>query len=384
MSGPTVVLAVSGHGFGHAVRVAEVATALLDLGARVVVRTDAPAMLFPIQVEMLTGPSWPLDIGVVQHDGLDLDVDETRQRWTAFASSFDERADIEAELLRAHGADIVLGDIPPLAFAAAGRAGLPSLALGNFGWDWIYEPWPKFSEPIATIQAGYAQADALLRLPLHSSSADAFPAFRHIQDVPLVARWPRTPRSEVRAVLQVDDRRPLVLLSFGGFTARGIDLAALGRWRDYVFVVTPPLSAALPSIDPPCNVRAVSWSPSDYVSLLAACDAVVTKPGYGMAVDCLANRVAMLFTDRGPFREYDVMADQLPRLGRARYVPQPDVLHGELGAHLDALLTSDVVWTQQPMDGADVVAQIVLEYVAERRHRDGFTWQTIPGQNADC
>ena len=67
-----------------------------------------------------------------------------------------------------HGVDVLLGDIPPLAFAAAARAGIPSVALGNFGWDWIYAAWPDFDAAIAAVQAGYRQADVLLRLPLHS------------------------------------------------------------------------------------------------------------------------------------------------------------------------------------------------------------------------
>ena len=68
----------------------------------------------------------------------------------------------------------------------------------------------------------------------------------------------------------------------------------------------------------------------------------------------------MLFTDRGPFREYDVLAEALPTLGRARYVPREDVLAGRLGPHLDALLESRRAWTDQRMDGAQIVAERVL------------------------
>jgi hypothetical protein len=102
------------------------------------------------------------------------------------------------------------------------------------------------------------------------------------------------------------------------------------------------------------------------VSLLAATDVVVTKPGYGIAADCLANKVAMLFTDRGPFREYDVLADALPRLGRARYVPRAALLAGHLGPHLDTLLESSTDWTDQPMTGAAVVADHLLEHISLR------------------
>jgi hypothetical protein len=355
----TVVgLAVSGHGFGHAVRAAEVARALLALGARVKVRTDAPRWLFPREAEHIPWPGWPLDIGVVQHDGLDLDIDETRRRWDAFGQQLEQHVEVEARLLGDHAIDVLLGDIPPLAFAAAHRAAIHSLALGNFGWDWIYAAWPDFLSAIGCVRAGYAQADALLRLPLHSSSADAFPAFSRIVDVPLIARHARRPRAEVRAAIGLPEDGCVVLLSFGGFNAHGLDLRALGAWPAYLFLLTPPLAQTEAELPP--NVVALAASPPDYVSLLAACDVVVTKPGYGIVADCLANRVAMLFTDRGPFREYDVLAAALPKLGRARYVPRAEVLAGHLGPHLDALLAAPAVWTDEPLDGAEQVAQHVL------------------------
>src|SRR5437588_9123286 len=100
MTTPIVALAVSGHGFGHAVRCAEVARVLIhQFGVRTLVRTDAPAWLFPEQVERLPSPGWPLDVGVAQRDGLDLDIDETRWRWDDFAQTFDAHADAEAKLL---------------------------------------------------------------------------------------------------------------------------------------------------------------------------------------------------------------------------------------------------------------------------------------------
>ena len=150
----------------------------------------------------------------------------------------------------------------------------------------------------------------------------------------------------------------VVLLSFGAFDAH-LDVDALGALRDYVFLMTPPLAS--PRRRVPTNVVQLLHQPSDYVSLLAACDAVVTKPGYGIVSDCLANRVPILFTDRGDFREYDVLADALPRLGHARYVPRQDVLAGRLGPHLDALRAEPRDWAPLATHGAQVVADRLLE-----------------------
>jgi UDP:flavonoid glycosyltransferase YjiC (YdhE family) len=355
MNGPTIALAVSGHGYGHAVRCAEVARALLARGARVVVRTDAPRWLFPPGAEHLPAQAWPLDIGVEQTDGLELNVDETRRLWRHFARLLDQRAEVEAGILKASGVDIVVGDIPPLAFAAASRAGKPSYALSNFTWDWIYSVWPDFADIVTRIRSEYSAANTFLRLPLHGGCSEAF---SHIEDVPLIARRASRGRDEVRRELGLAPEARVVLLSFGGFTARGLNLNALSDWKDYVFVVTPPIAQS--ANDVPANVVTLNETPPDYVSLLAACDVVITKPGYGIVADCLANRVSVLFTNRGPFREYDVLAAALPRLGRARYVPREALLDGCIGPHLDVLLETTTPWTEQPMNGAEVVAERIV------------------------
>jgi hypothetical protein len=364
VSQPAVALYVSGHGFGHAVRCALAADALLERGARVLVRTDAPAWLFPSPVEHLprTGQ---VDVGVVQRGGLELDIDATRERWTTFAECLDARAQHEAASLRAHGVEVVVADIPPLAFEAAALAGVPSLGLTNFGWDWIYAIWPAFEPVIARIQAAYARADCLLRLPLSSSAPDAFPAFRNILDVPPIARRATRARDAVRRELRLPADANVVLLSFGGFHASGLNLDALAEWRDYLFLVTADEPRA-------ANVVQLPAQQPDYASLLAACDAVVTKPGYGIVADCLANQVPVVYTDRGPFREYDVLARALESLGRAHYAPQADVLAGRLGPHLDALreVRTPWAWADQPLDGAAQVAEHALSAA-----RNGF-WHT--------
>ncbi len=43
-----------------------------------------------------------------------------------------------------------------------------------------------------------------------------------------------------------------------------------------------------------------------YQDLVAAADVVVSKPGYGIVSECVANGTALLYTSRGRFIEYDL------------------------------------------------------------------------------
>jgi L-arabinokinase len=171
-----------------------------------------------------------------------------------------------------------------------------------------------------------------------------------------VARRAQQSRAEVRLAHGLPENAKLVLLSFGGFQAAIPALDRLASWQDYVFVMTPDL---VPGSLPP-NVRALPRDQLDYVSLMAACDVVVTKPGYGIISDALANRVPVLYTDRGPFREYDVLAAELDRLSPSRYIGSGAVQAGELGPDLDALLAQPQRWVDIATNGATVAAERLL------------------------
>ena len=120
-----------------------------------------------------------------------------------------------------------MGDIPPLAFAAAAAAGVPSVALGNFTWDWIYAGYPE--TPAALLRAirdAYAQASVALRLPM----AGGFEGLESkTRDIPFIARHSHRDPGDVRRALGVPDDQPMVLTSFGAYGLQNLDVAALER-----------------------------------------------------------------------------------------------------------------------------------------------------------
>ena len=193
-------------------------------------------------------------------------------------------------LVRA-GARLVVGDVPPLAFATAKRAGIPALAVTNFTWDWIYEGYPELTaetpDLLPTIRRAYACATTALRLPL----AGGFESFSHVIDVPFIARRARRDPEDVRAMLHLPADRPLVLVSFGGYGVRSLDWPALGRMARYGVVSTKgfPFATA-----PPATKHSVLYCLDEhqiyasgirYEDLVATVDVVVTKPGYGIVAE---------------------------------------------------------------------------------------------------
>jgi L-arabinokinase len=353
---------VSGHGFGHSTRTAEVLRAVRerDPALPITVCTSAPAFLFegvvaaPLSVRRVA-----CDVGLVQKDALVIDEEGTAAAWRAFAAGWDARVAAEAAWLREAGARLVVGDIPPLAFAAAREAGVPSIALGNFSWDWIYGHLagrvPALAEAAAHARRAYAAAERLLRLPFAGDTG----AFRLVEDVPLVARKPAVGKAEARRRLGLD-ARPVVVLSFGGVGVPGLKLAAFAGLTGYRFLLTGQTGEGTA----PGNLERVAAGKLEaaglgYVDLVGAADVVVTKPGYGIVTDCVGAGTRLVYTPRGDFPEYPIMVAEMPRYLPCVFASNEDVIGGRLGPALDAV--RGLRFPDPPRtDGATVAAERLL------------------------
>ena len=353
---------VSGHGYGHSTRTAEVLRALRVRAAElpIVIRTSAPAFLFEgVIAPPLAVCRVECDVGLVQRDALVIDEAGTVAACRSFADGWDARVAAEAAWLRDGGARLVLGDIPPLAFAAAAEAGVASVALGNFSWDWVYSHLaagePALIEAAARAGEAYARADLLLRLPF----AGDLSAFHCIEDVPLVARKPTVAKAAARERLGLD-ARPAVLLSFGGLGLPGLQPAGFGALTGYQVLLTgqPVVGSG------PANVRRIDGptlanAGLDYPDLVGAVDIVVTKPGYGIVSDCIGAGTRLVYTDRGDFPEYPVMVAEMPRYLPAVFASNDEVREGRLGRAIEAVQA--LPFPDPPRtDGAAVAAEKLL------------------------
>lgn len=315
------------------------------------------------------------DTGVVQVDSLTVDVERSVRRAEAFHRDLAGHAGREAAFLRAAGAAAVVGDIPPLAFEAAAMAGIRSIAFGNFTWDWIYQGYGQSiavdPDLVSTIQRAYAHASLALRLPM----AGGFEPMRGVvRDVPFVARQSRRDPNQIRRALGIREDGPLVLMSFGGYGLADFDARPLGATDRYTFVTTDS-PAGVPATDngspagwDAANIvrlddRAMYRSGYRYEDLVRAADAVVTKPGYGIIAEAVANQTAILYTSRGAFAEYDVLVREMPRFARCRFISRADLLAGRWDPHLDRLLAQPPAPEAASTDGAREVASIIGEFL---------------------
>ena len=98
-----------------------------------------------------------------------------------------------------------------------------------------------------------------------------------------------------------------------------------------------------------------------YEDLVGAAEVVVTKPGYGIISECIANDTAILYTRRGHFPEYDVLVEEMPKYLRSAFISQDDLFAGKWESPLDKLLAQPKPKKKPETNGADVAAEILLK-----------------------
>jgi L-arabinokinase len=359
----TLAFYVSGHGFGHASRQVEiintVARRLPD--TKFLIRSTAASWLLHRTLRVpFTLDARPVGVGVVQIDGLQLDAEATAHAARRFYDDFDALADAEAARLAAGHVSLVVSDAPPLACAAAARARIPCVVVANFTWDWIYRGFGRAFDAapdvIPTIEGAYREASAAWRLPMHGG----FATFETIRDVPLVARHASLARDDTRRALGLPIARPLALASFGGFGVQGIELRSLDCLDEWDVVLTAPSRPAVT----PDGVHFIGDAEVydrgvRYEDLVHACDAVLTKPGYGIVSECIANDTAIVYTPRGEFAEYPVLVAHIERWLRHSFIARSDLLAGRWHRALRAAVSCAAPSERPATNGADVIADII-------------------------
>ncbi len=364
-----LVYYISGHGFGHASRSIEVVNALQVAAPErpIHIRTAAPRWLFDLTVR---GPfSFEVvatDPGVVQRDSLSLDAEETVRRANRHVEDLPALAAQEAAFLKHAEAAFVVADIPPLALEAARLAGVPAMAIGNFTWDWIFRDYPGGGGAADALGEVYRRGGRAFRLPL----CGGFATIPEVVDLPFIARRAQHAPAATRARLGLPEGR-LALVSFGGYGVSGIDLDALSRTEGWSLLVSASVpfgpgggtlgQAAARGALHPLDEPAMYAMGLRYEDVVAAVDVVVTKPGYGIISECVANDTALVYTERGHFIEYDVLVEEMPRYLRCAYLSQTELLAGRWQAALDTVVDLAPPATRPAVNGAEVAARWILD-----------------------
>lgn len=356
----TITYYITAHGYGHGTRSCDILNALHHAAPdlRIVAKTELPSEFTQSRlapgIEVQRGA---FDVGLVQKDAIHVDLPASLAAVEKLQANEQQLIEQEVEHLRASDTQVVVADLPAIPLAAAQRLGLPHIAVGNFGWDWIYEEFAEQDERwlpvIDRIRAIYEATDLLLRLPFAEPMA-AFP--RHI-DLPLLAKPGQDRRMEIAQRVAADPEKEWVLISFYQLDLNSDALKKLRELSDFELFTVEPLSW------PGSTIHTICLEDFAFADTLASCDYVVTKPGFGIVSECVANQKPLIYSDRANFKEYPVLVECIKRFCRHAFISNHELYSGNLKRALDeARIARDPI-SQIARGGAERAAELILEHI---------------------
>ena len=353
---PTLYLAITNHGFGHAARTASIAATIQKLCPEIllILVTTAPRWLLEsyIQGDFIYRPR-AFDVGVVQADSLIMDKTATLEKLQQIRTRQRSLIAGEVNFIRQNRVGLILADIPPLAAAIASSADIPCWMSSNFGWDFIYRAWgDEFIETADWIADCFSQCDRLFRQPFHEPMS-AFPV---ITDVGLTGGRPRYQVSELRAIWDVTTPvEQTVLLTFGGLGLQKIPYSNLAFYPDWQFITFDNSAPPLPNL---LKISDHKYRPVDFMPL---CGRLISKPGYSTFAEAVRVGVPIVSLTREDFAESALLIEGITNHAHHQILSPDEFLQGNW-EFLTQLPQPPRQFQSLATDGNEAIAHAVVKY----------------------
>lgn len=355
---------ISPHGFGHASRAGAIMAAMHKSAPliRFEIFTKVPSWFFQ---DSIPGPfayhSLLTDIGLVQKTSLHEDIDSTVQSLDDFLPFNDSQIAYISQLVRGLKCELVICDIAPMGIAVAREAGIPSVLIENFTWDWIYQ--------------GYKDHDQIKKHVSYLGSLFHKADF-HIQTEPVclyhkadlitspVSRKIRYPRDHIRKKLSIPDHKKAVMITMGGIqnfhsvpgSGPGEIARKLAKERNVHFIIP----GAAQSVQIRDNVICLPHK-SDFFhpDLVNACDAVIGKVGYSTLAEVYQAGVPFGYISRPTFPESDMLVRFIEKNMPGLPIEESEYHSGTWISHVKNLVSMSR-FQRSGVNGAEEAADFIL------------------------
>ncbi|MDE3022737.1 MAG: hypothetical protein KGI54_12915 [Pseudomonadota bacterium] len=353
---PHLYVGISSHGYGHLAQVAPILNRLTERhhGLELTLATTLPESLLSLMIKgkFRTRPH-SLDFGMHMKDALSVDLEKSFAAYVTFHEHFDDAADALAQELKVSGVDLVFSDVPYLLTEAARRADIPSVALCSLNWADIFHGY--FAG-----RAGMHEIEDVMREAYESCKVFFMPQpsmpmlnlSRRIAIGP-VAMTGCNRREILNDLLHLSPDDRLVLVNLGGIPFE-IDFRIWPREENLHYLVDTPVSLspwlhALPALDMRFN------------DILASCDVLLTKPGYGNFVGAACHGVGVLYVRRLDWPEEPYLVSWLKEHARCCEISQERLETGQMSGPIKKLFEQPEKPKVEPK-GIDEACQVIESF----------------------
>ncbi|QQZ28721.1 hypothetical protein HMY34_08100 [Thiothrix subterranea] len=349
---------ISAHGFGHVAQTSAVLNALDCTNIRLTIRSSAAEKMLRERIRHpFTLIPYQQDAGMVMHDALRVDIAASMRWYADFHANYAARKAQAARELAQLQPDLLFANVPYLSLDAAGECGVPAIALCSLNWADVFHTYcgglPGAAQIREEILHAYTQAECFLQ---PTPSMDMHPAIRTQPIAPIAAQGKRNPAG-LRQQSGLPDHTRFVLVALGGL---GMEYP-LENWPRIPGVcwIFPDVALTQARADfLPASLFALP-----YVDLLASCDAVITKTGYGTQTEAVVNQVPTLCITRPGWPEEPNLPDWHAQHGELTLIDWKTLQTGGFTHQIRALL--EMPW-RKPLvfpTGAQQAAERLLNRI---------------------
>jgi hypothetical protein len=369
-AGGRLVVYVTSHGYGHLNRTAAV---LNRVPAEVPITIRSHSNLFAHWRDRLKRPAeleqYISDAGAVNPPGDSAATDPAAtlalaQRVHAEAMA---RLGDEVRSLQELGAAAVLCDAPAVPLVAARRADVPGYLMANFTWADIYASYARgqnagASRFVADLRSCYRQATNTFRVEPAMSMSWMSPVI----EAGMVVTEGRDRRAELRRLLGLKARHRLVYTYLGRDGQDNLDWRCVRRLTDQGIHFVAYHAARGEDLTNYHVVPSPDWPGGD---LIASCDVVLAKAGYGTVCEAMARRTPMIYPPRRGFAEFRALDRALRAWGGAVPISSRDFRALNLDRALRRALAMEPGPPPFPSDGASRIARHLTSVCQPSRGR---------------
>lgn len=334
MKQPHLLICISGHGFGHVAQTAPVLNALKQLmpNLRLTIRSSIPLghlrSRIPHEFHYVHEA---VDPGMQMVSALEVDVNASFKSYAEFHADWQTRIETESKLIAELAPDVVLTNVAYLPLEGAARLEVPAIAMCSLNWVDIFRDFcgdmPGAAGILEQMEQAYRHPQAFLRL----TPAMRMPWVEQQRTVGPVAQPRSSQRDLIDAKLGLSVKHQLVLVSMGGI-AMQFPVDAWPQIANVLWLVPDSWETQRK------DCISVGSLDMDFSDVLASCDLLLTKPGYGSFVEAACAGVPVLYVQREAWPEQDELINWLNQYGRCDELSAEQLQTGEFSEGLLELL----------------------------------------------
>lgn len=325
---------ITPHGFGHAARAAGVMEALAEIESPILfdIFTTVPAWFFNHSNTFdFRYHSLLTDIGLVQMNPFQEDLPATVQHLKNFLPFDQAQIAPVAEKIRHMQSELVICDIAPMGLLIAREAGVPSVLIENFTWDWIYQGFEEagLHEFNQYLQSIFAMATCHIQTqPICNPAPVDFtagPASRKI----------KTPSGEIRQRLGISESCKVIIITAGGVPKNYGFIEKLKTQTATHFIIP----GASNSVDIQDNLILLPENSEFFhPDLVNASDAVIGKAGYSTIAEVYQAGIPFGYSARAHYRESEPLVSFIENKMHGFAIGQSEFNNGDWIHRIEDLL----------------------------------------------